>query len=1114
MEDVLISMNAKNIIVYVLIGALILMVHINVNAAMRFKYSRFKLSDDKLTCEDIDECAEFEKIKSGIPSFPYMNLPICRGICTNTEGSYYCQCPPGYEKRNHICTDINECERTPSLCRGADSTCLNTAGSHKCFYTRCPPGYVKDDLNKDNRKFSIIFNTGLHFRCVQKRDEYQHKDECPLEHLDVNIPLSISYRYITFTPKVFIPRGGLQFFHFGFDCGYCSNVEFSYEVRSLYSGHSIEKASKSNFKLEQTGHNAVLYLMREIKGEQDVELKLIAKTFAPQKATGFHEVKIHIVLALTQQDCPSFTQENKDTMEIEAKIDCCHSCALGINAGKQGYDCNPSPHFGQLFSASFQECCEKFKRENAKLSTGLCRQNNTCEQICEDFGSFDKLECRCNSGFKLANDGRRCMDIDECYENTHDCGKRENCVNYRGTYTCVDKQNTEPRRTDCPPGYNSDSRNSSICVDVDECADGTQKCNRETAYCENFKGGYRCVEHGTGIIEHKCPIGHTWIETSCVDIDECIRKEHNCVRRKEACVNVIGSYRCVQLKPCPAGYIYSLQSQSCEDDNECEEQDVCQKYQKCENTVGSFNCVCDIGFKLDRLTNECVDINECQINTHNCESNRRCDNTIGSFECVRELSCGTGYTFNSDTNVCEDDDECTLGTHNCVNGFVCKNIQGSFLCEYEPCPLGFTRLTGGACVNNTCPIGFKFDRRSERCEDINECLTVPCLPSENCKNTLGSYYCIPNITCSQGLFLNKVTQACEDIDECEVGTHNCSFGQKCHNTHGSYSCSCPPGFLETRAGYCEDINECESGFFTCHEHNSICENTVGSYKCDCKPGFRNSERGTCIDIDECHEIADLCSHSCANTYGSYLCKCQLGYTLQADGRSCVDIDECENPFNRSSTRFLNTRLCMGHCRNTQGSYKCECPSGYRMGPDGHSCIDIDECKEYSVCKNADDTCLNTRGGYKCYPLECPGGYYKDRSHKTRCVRPERNSGKADLSTPVSYSFNYITMPSNVRIPPSGKLEMITIRGPLFMNVRAEFDLKLEWAQARNSVSQVNRDFFMIQGTGFNEAKMYLKRSIEGPQEVKLDLGIKMFHNGYFGGESRAIVFITVSEYDF
>lgn len=48
-----------------------------------------------------------------------------------------------------------------------------------------------------------------------------------------------------------------------------------------------------------------------------------------------------------------------------------------------------------------------------------------------------------------------------------------------------------------------------------------------------------------------------------------------------------------------------------------------------------------------------ADVNECQINNHECLEHQRCDNTIGSYTCIRLHSCGTGYTFNAATANCD-----------------------------------------------------------------------------------------------------------------------------------------------------------------------------------------------------------------------------------------------------------------------------------------------------------------------------------------------------------------------------------------------------------------------------------------------------------------------------
>lgn len=42
----------------------------------------------------------------------------------------------------------------------------------------------------------------------------------------------------------------------------------------------------------------------------------------------------------------------------------------------------------------------------------------------------------------------------------------------------------------------------------------------------------------------------------------------------------------------------------------------------------------------------------------------------------------------------------------------------------------------------------------------------------------------------------------------------------------------------------------------------------------------------------------------------------------------IDIDECKTP-----------GICMnGHCINTEGSFRCDCPSGLAVGVDGRVCV--------------------------------------------------------------------------------------------------------------------------------------------------------------------------------
>ncbi|XP_051572569.1 adhesion G protein-coupled receptor E5-like isoform X2 [Myxocyprinus asiaticus] len=86
----------------------------------------------KKLCVDENEC-EFEN-------------PICgeNAVCSNTNGSYYCECKEGFEPKDRFkqengttCRDRDECKDDPGLC-GKNTTCHNTPGSFNCT---CAAGF-------------------------------------------------------------------------------------------------------------------------------------------------------------------------------------------------------------------------------------------------------------------------------------------------------------------------------------------------------------------------------------------------------------------------------------------------------------------------------------------------------------------------------------------------------------------------------------------------------------------------------------------------------------------------------------------------------------------------------------------------------------------------------------------------------------------------------------------------------------------------------------------------------------------------------------------------------------------------------------------------------------
>ncbi|ELU18001.1 hypothetical protein CAPTEDRAFT_131237, partial [Capitella teleta] len=238
------------------------------------------------------------------------------------------------------------------------------------------------------------------------------------------------------------------------------------------------------------------------------------------------------------------------------------------------------------------------------------------------------------------------------------------------------------------------------------------------------------------------------------------------------CVNTEGSYTC----KCRYGYeLDPITKQKCIDIDECKGIRGTHYHQdchKCINTIGSYTCECDEYYELDPNEPKCIDINECEDNTHH-EDCHSCVNTEGSYTC----KCRYGYELDPITKQkCIDIDECKgiRGTHYHQDCHKCINTIGSYTCE--------------------CDEYYELDPNEPKCIDINECEdNTHHKDCHSCVNTEGSYTC----ECRDGYDLDPITkQKCIVIDEC-LADNGVAIDKDCHtcnNTQGSYTCECNEGY--------------------------------------------------------------------------------------------------------------------------------------------------------------------------------------------------------------------------------------------------------------------------------------------------------------------------------
>lgn len=161
--------------------------------------------------------------------------------------------------------------------------------------------------------------------------------------------------------------------------------------------------------------------------------------------------------------------------------------------------------------------------------------------------------------------------------------------------------------------------------------------------------------------------------------------------------------------------------------------------------------------------------------------------------------------------------------------------------------------------------------------------------------------------------------------------------------------------------------------WNCEVYKGGCEHTCykwnNTFSCTCLPGYKlesNAVRCSKAHSDPC--VQANCSQECVVKGENYVCQCLNGYELGKDGKTCKEIDNCNNK-----------QLCPeenSYCVNTADGFECRCKTGFRKEKD--TCEDDDECFS-GPCEH---TCNNNVGSYNC---ECLEGYRVSSENKHECT---------------------------------------------------------------------------------------------------------------------------------
>ncbi|CAD5124766.1 DgyrCDS13030 [Dimorphilus gyrociliatus] len=332
--------------------------------------------------------------------------------------------------------------------------------------------------------------------------------------------------------------------------------------------------------------------------------------------------------------------------------------------------------------------------------------------------------------------------------------------------------------------------------------------------------------------------------------------------------------------------------------------------------------------------------------------------------------------FDGDLRITAQDSKGANSTELIINIQLC-NCSNHGDCDWDRALPGFN--ASSSFYQTFCRCDREYE--GDHCElDYDGCQDDPCmlvkgqtctdLPADIHKINKKGFNCSD---CPQGFQVlmkntaNEKEGKCVDVDECANDTLNtCQFKDQCVNLDGSFECNCPQYYTKNASNLCEDLDECQLKKDKCQQ---ICVNQSPGYNCTCGANYTLDGQYNCsipfsADSDTCNALN--CDHFCNFTNSPTVCACRNGYKLNANGKTCDDINECDENLHKCHSN--------ASCHNTNDGYNCKCNAGFSLGKDGITCETCpigtwgENCAFICRCKNAQD--CNVVTGCS----DCPPGY--------------------------------------------------------------------------------------------------------------------------------------------
>ncbi|GFQ93295.1 uncharacterized protein TNCT_418101, partial [Trichonephila clavata] len=294
---------------------------------------------------------------------------------------------------------------------------------------------------------------------------------------------------------------------------------------------------------------------------------------------------------------------------------------------------------GRGFNCTFSGPYDRYRmKSNCICTEGYYNSGYSCRAVCnsthpcQNGGTCQNERCKCMDGtmgdfcehiFWCSYECRPRLIVDCVYDQENKnyaclCKNRSLLFDYEeyvckpcpcGEGTCkYDRYAFRRMSCDCNEGYKEFKKHCKKCdCGPNSSCEIDQKTGKRICKCEDgfLDREGRCIACNCGLdkvncdlvnnTKHcKCPVGYEDVHGSCEDINECLT--NNTCHPTAKCINTVGSYDC----KCEKGYRKHEREDACEDINECDEDpDLCQTSNrvKCVNLPGTYKCECLRGFE-------------------------------------------------------------------------------------------------------------------------------------------------------------------------------------------------------------------------------------------------------------------------------------------------------------------------------------------------------------------------------------------------------------------------------------------------------------------------------------------------------------------------------------